>query len=119
MYMLWFNIKYPWFKFYFPLFLGMVMYDNEFKTKESKIQTKDRIEPQHICHLSCVNVMKDEKTYPCHVTKSFLTCQREKKIVILILTQQQGSIMFAFLVMGSLIFLIHYPKPGSNYSWPH
>ena len=28
---------YPWFKFYFPLFLGMVMYDNEFKTKENKI----------------------------------------------------------------------------------
>ena len=28
---------YPWFKCYFPLFLGMVMYDNEFKTKESKI----------------------------------------------------------------------------------
>ena len=26
---------YPWFKF--PLFLGMVMYDNEFKTKENKI----------------------------------------------------------------------------------
>ena len=28
---------YPWFKFYFPLFLGMVMYDNEFKTKKNKI----------------------------------------------------------------------------------
>ena len=28
---------YPWFKFYFPLFLGMVMYDNEFETKEIKI----------------------------------------------------------------------------------
>jgi len=28
---------YPWFKFYFPLFLGMVIYDNEFKTKENKI----------------------------------------------------------------------------------
>ena len=28
---------YTWFKFYFPLFLGMVMYDNEFKTKENKI----------------------------------------------------------------------------------
>ena len=28
---------YPWFKFYFPLFLGMVMYDNEFKTKGNKI----------------------------------------------------------------------------------
>ncbi len=24
---------YPWFKFYFPLFWGMVMYGNEFKTK--------------------------------------------------------------------------------------
>ena len=28
---------YPWFKFYFPLFLGMVMYDDEFETKENKI----------------------------------------------------------------------------------
>ena len=28
---------YPWFKFYFPLFWGMVMYDNEFETKEIKI----------------------------------------------------------------------------------
>ena len=28
---------YPWFKFYFLLFLGMVMYDNEFETKENKI----------------------------------------------------------------------------------
>jgi len=27
----------------------MVMYDNEFKTKEKKIYTKDKIEPQHIC----------------------------------------------------------------------
>ena len=25
---------YPWFKFYFLLFLGMVMYDNEFETKK-------------------------------------------------------------------------------------
>ena len=28
---------YSWFKFYFPLFLGMVMYDNEFETKQNKI----------------------------------------------------------------------------------
>ena len=28
---------YPWFKFYFPLFLGMAMYDNELKTKENKV----------------------------------------------------------------------------------
>ena len=28
---------YHWFKFYFPLFLGMVMDDNEFETKENNI----------------------------------------------------------------------------------
>ena len=28
---------YPWFKFYFPLFWGMVMYVNESETKENKI----------------------------------------------------------------------------------
>ena len=39
---------YPWFKFYFPLFLGMVRYDNEFTTNENKIWTKDKIEPQQI-----------------------------------------------------------------------
>ena len=33
----------PWFKFYFPLFLGMVIYDSEFETKETKIWTKDKI----------------------------------------------------------------------------
>ena len=27
---------YPWFNFYFPLFLCMVMYGNEYKTKENK-----------------------------------------------------------------------------------
>ena len=27
----------PWFKFYFPLFWDMVMYDDEFDTKENKI----------------------------------------------------------------------------------
>ena len=27
----------PWFKFYFLLFLGMVMYDNEFETMKNKI----------------------------------------------------------------------------------
>ena len=33
----------------FLLFLGVVLYDNEFETKENKIWTKDKIEPQHIC----------------------------------------------------------------------
>ena len=27
---------YPWLNFYFPLFLGMVMYDNQFKTMKNK-----------------------------------------------------------------------------------
>ena len=31
----------------FPLFLGLVMYDNEFETKENKISSKDKIEQQH------------------------------------------------------------------------
>ena len=26
----------------------MVMYDNEFETKENKVETKDKIEPQHM-----------------------------------------------------------------------
>ena len=32
--MLW--LFYPWLNLYFPLFLSMVMYDNEFGTKENK-----------------------------------------------------------------------------------
>ena len=35
---------FPWLKFYFPLFSGMVMYDNEFETKENKSWTQDKIE---------------------------------------------------------------------------
>ena len=37
---------YPWFKFYILLFLGIVIYDYEFETKENKIWTKDKIKPQ-------------------------------------------------------------------------
>ena len=37
---------YPWFKFYFRLSWLFLMYDNEFETKENKIWTKDKIEPQ-------------------------------------------------------------------------
>ena len=39
--------SYPSVKFYFFLFWGMVMYGNEFKTKENKISIKDKsIEPK-------------------------------------------------------------------------
>ena len=47
MYVLWFNFILS-LNFIFFWFLGMVMYDNEFETKEYKIQTKDKIEPQHM-----------------------------------------------------------------------
>ena len=36
---------YPWFKFYFALFLGTVAYDNEFKKREIKF--KPRIKLNH------------------------------------------------------------------------
>ena len=39
---------YPWLKFYFLLFLGIVIYDNAFETKENKIEIKEKIKPQHI-----------------------------------------------------------------------
>ena len=40
---------YPWFNFFVLfLFLGMVMFDNEFETRGNKIYTKDEIEPQRI-----------------------------------------------------------------------
>ena len=45
---MWFNFILSWFKFYFPLFLGMLMYDNEFKTKKNKIWSKDKIKLQHL-----------------------------------------------------------------------
>ena len=34
---------YPWFNFYFPLFLCMVVYDNEYKTKGNWTTAKTRI----------------------------------------------------------------------------
>ena len=37
---------YPWFKLYFLLFLGMVMYDNEFETTTTK-KSKPRIKLNH------------------------------------------------------------------------
>ena len=39
---------YPWFNFYFPLFLCMVMYDNSIKQRRIKIEPNDKIEPQHL-----------------------------------------------------------------------
>ena len=58
---------YPWFKFYFPLFRGMVMYDIKFERKGNKIWTKDKIEPQHI-HKNRVAV----KEFPKVIYRPFL-----------------------------------------------
>ena len=38
---------YPWFKFHFLSFLGIVIYGNDFETKEYKISTKLRIKLNH------------------------------------------------------------------------
>ena len=43
----------PWFKFYFLLFLGVVMYGNDFESKENKIWTRDKIEPQNLFTVNC------------------------------------------------------------------
>ena len=45
---------YPWFKFYFLLFLGIVMYGNDFESKENKIWTRDIIEPQNLFTVNCI-----------------------------------------------------------------
>ena len=60
---------YPWFKFYFLLFLGIVMYDNEFETKENRIWTKDKIKPQHV-HDS---LFFRHQNIPLHVRKEDAT----------------------------------------------
>ena len=44
---------YPWFKFYFPLFLAMIMYDNESDTMGKKF--KPRIKLNH--HMN-FNILK-------------------------------------------------------------
>ena len=54
----------PWFKFYFPLFqthYHTLPYRN---TKEKKIYTKDKIEPQHM--LTLVDPMKVIQREPIH-----------------------------------------------------
>ena len=57
-YICWGSIFYHWCKLYFPLFLGMVMHDNEFKTnKGNKIKIKDKIEPQHIFPLTALGII--------------------------------------------------------------
>ena len=38
---------YLWFDFYFLLFWGFVMYENEFETRENRNLTKDKIKPHH------------------------------------------------------------------------
>ena len=52
---------YPWFKFSFLLFLGMVMYDNNMimslKQKKRKFEPKIKIEPQHIFYFSTYSVI--------------------------------------------------------------
>ena len=41
---------YPWFNFDFFLFFSMLIWDNEYETKEHENGTKNKIEPQHIIY---------------------------------------------------------------------
>ena len=57
---------YFWFKFYFPLFFSMVMYDKEFETMGNEIWTKNKIEPQYIIHqmlIILIKRIKDSKDF--------------------------------------------------------
>ena len=49
--------------FIFLLFLSMVMCDNEFETMENKIETKDTVEPQHICAIQFVFIVLCSSRY--------------------------------------------------------
>lgn len=40
--------SYSGFKFYFPFFMSIVMYENECEAKENEMKTRDKIELQHI-----------------------------------------------------------------------
>ena len=59
-----------WFKFYFPLFLGMVMYDNEFKTKESKLN-------KNIGMLAMFFIV-----YVSHLLKAMPTCKNNDSVTL-------------------------------------
>ena len=74
---------YPWFKFCSPLFLIMVMKDNEFETKENEICTKDIIEPPQIhpsppLFRNRTEIKEDGK--PC-VTRVTTVLFEEKKLL--------------------------------------
>ena len=40
--------SYSGFKFYFPFFMSIVMYESECEAKENEMKTRDKIELQHI-----------------------------------------------------------------------
>ena len=50
-----------WFNFYFPLFLCMVVYDNENNPKGNKNWTNDKTEPQHKRLWHQVNLEKSQR----------------------------------------------------------
>ena len=67
-YMLWFNFILGS-NFIFFLFLGIVMFDYEFETKEDKIWTKDKIEPPQNIHTK-TSLAPKQASVCCGVQKS-------------------------------------------------
>ena len=59
--MLWFSFILCWFKLYFPLFRGMVMYGNDFKTKKNKFKPRIKLN-QNIS----TSILLQGIRLPCH-----------------------------------------------------
>ena len=62
---------YPWFKFYFPLFWSMVMYDMIMSEKQREIKFKPRIKLNHNIHikLACSKQNKTKNYFNIDVAK--------------------------------------------------
>ena len=82
---------YPWFKFYFPLFWGMVMHGNQLKTKGNKHYTKDK-----------TNQFRYIKIHTCSETEGDKTKEN-----VLFITEPQGD-FFCFIPQAS--------QPSSNFN---
>ena len=89
---------YSWFKFYFSLFLAMVMYDNESETMGKRIYTKEKTKPQHIHVLSLKK--------PSLTTDSISrTCEKNREFKMLLPRRQLKRQNWQLVKIGKTITL--------------
>ena len=60
--------SYSGFKFYFPFFMSIVIYENECKAKENEMKTRDKIELQHINSVGKAISWSISSTFCVHYT---------------------------------------------------